>query len=266
MYCAISTACLYPLETEKSLAELLKLGYRDFEVFANCESEFSDEFIALLHSMLGPYDAKVHSLHLYTCGLEPFMFFSNYPRRFKDSLELYARYFEKAARLGAEVVVFHGDRRDSALPIEEFCERFDRLSQTALREGVVFAQENVARCRSATVKAVREMKRILGSRIHFVLDVKQALRAGQSPLEMCEAMGENISLVHISDSTKAKDCLLPGAGDFDFVQLCSRLSGFSYSGPLVIEVYSDCFKSSEELLAAREFMNKTVLGYSTAFD
>lgn len=266
MFCAISTACLYPLETEKSLAALLKLGFRQFEVFANCESEFSDDFISELRSMLKPYGAQVCSLHLYTCGLEPFMFFSNYPRRFKDSVDQYARYFSQAARLGAKIVVFHGDRRDSTLPLEEFCERFAVLSETAEREGVIFAQENVARCRSATIKAISDMKHILGSRIRFVLDIKQALRAGESPLEMCQAMGENIACVHLSDSTEAQDCLLPGAGTFDFNELCSRLSKFSYSGPLVIEVYSNCFKSSEELMASRKFLSNTVLNRSTVFD
>lgn len=258
MYCAISTACLYPLETEKSLAALLKLGFRQFEVFVNCESEFSDEFISLLTSMLKPYDAHVCSMHLYTSGLEPFMFFSNYPRRFKDSVVQYGRYFEKAARLGARTVVFHGDRRDSKLSLEEFCERFSVLSDEADREGVILAQENVSRCRSATIEAVRGMKRLLGSRIKFVLDVKQALRAGESPIDMCDAMGENIACVHLSDSTAQQDCLLPGIGTFDLTGFCSRLSKYSYNGPLIIEVYRNSFNTFEELSDARRFLSVAV--------
>lgn len=256
MYGAISTACLYPLETEKSLAALLKLGFRQFEVFANCESEFSDEFVSQLASTLKAYSAHVNSVHLFTCGLEPFMFFSNYPRRFKDSVAQYDRYFEKAARLGAQIVVFHGDRKDSQLPIEEFCERFFILSGTAAHEGVVLAQENVARCRSATIEAVRSMKRLLGSQIRFVLDVKQAIRAGESPFEMCDAMGENLACVHLSDNTAQCDCLLPGTGDFDLVGFCSNLHRFSYSGPLTIEVYRGSFKNFDELSASRRFIEE----------
>lgn len=258
MYGAISTACLYPLETEKSLAALLKLGFRQFEVFVNCESEFSDGFISLLDSELRPYDAKVYSMHLFTCGLEPFMFFSDYPRRFHDSVDQYSRYFEKAARLGAKIVVFHGDRRDSKLPFEEFCERFAALSEAAEREGVTLAQENVARCRGATAEAICGMKRLLGSRVRFVLDVKQALRAGESPLDMCDAMGENISCVHLSDSTAQCDCLLPGNGDFDFPSFLSRLRRYSYLGPLIIEVYSGCFKKLDELDISRGFLSRLV--------
>ena len=35
----ISTACLYPLETENALDRLLQLGFRRFEVFLNSFSE-----------------------------------------------------------------------------------------------------------------------------------------------------------------------------------------------------------------------------------
>lgn len=258
MFYAISTACLYPLETEKSLAALLKLGFRQFEVFTNCESEFSDSFISLIDSMLKPYGAHICSVHLYTSGLEPYMFFSDYPRRFKDSAIQYSRYFEKAARLGAKTVIFHGDRRDGKLNLEEFCERFSAVSAAAEREGVILAQENVARCRSATIEAVCDMKRLLGTHIRFALDIKQALRAGESPFEMCDAMGENIACVHLSDSTAKKDCLLPGAGTFDFMGFCSKLSKYSFSGPLIIEVYSSCFKTFDELCDARRFLSEAV--------
>jgi sugar phosphate isomerase/epimerase len=258
MYCAISTACLYPLETEKSLTKFLNLGFRRFEIFANCESEFSDAFISKLAAILKPSGAKVCSMHLYTSGFEPFMFFSDYSRRFNDSVAQYGRYFEKAARLGAGIVVFHGDRRDGRLSLEEYCERFSVISDKALSEGVMLAQENVSRCRSATVEAVRGMKRLLGSRVRFVLDVKQALRAGESPLDMCDAMGENIACVHLSDSSPQKDCLLPGAGTFDLADFCSRLSKYSFDGPLTIEVYRNDFKSFDELLAAFQFVTRAI--------
>jgi sugar phosphate isomerase/epimerase len=254
MYGAISTACLYPMEAEKALAELLALGFRHFEFFANCESEFSDTFIAQLRSMLGEADSRVYSVHLFTCGLEPFMFFSDYPRRFRDSLGQYARYFEKSARLGAEIVVFHGDRRDGHLPIEEYCERFSLLAERAHQEGVTLAQENVARCRSASVKVISDMRRLLGDKARFVLDVKQALRAGESPFAMCDAMGQNLACVHLSDNTAQTDCLLPGKGTFDFAAFCAALDKNAYTGPLVIEVYRDSFAQLDEIATARQFL------------
>lgn len=256
MFPAISTACLYPLETEKSLETLLKIGFRRFEVFANCESEFGGEFLGTLRDLLEPAGAGVFSMHLFTSGLEPYMFFSNYPRRFRDSATQYSRYFAAAASLGARAVVFHGDRRESKLPLEEYCERYLALRDAAEREGVVLAQENVCRCRLATAEAVSELKRLSGGRVAFVLDVKQALRAGQSPLSMCDAMGENIVAVHLSDSAEGKDCLLPGAGTADLVGLCERLRDRGFDGPLIIEVYRSSFSTADELRTARAVLEK----------
>ena len=255
MYGAISTACLYPIEAEKSLDELLKLGFRNFEFFANCESEFSDPFIAQLRAALKAYGGRICSVHLFTCGLEPFMFFSDYPRRFNDSLEQYARYFEQAARLGAPYVVFHGDRRDGQLPVEEFCERFSILADRACQEGVTLAQENVARCRSATVQVISDMRRLLGEKVKFVLDVKQAMRAGESPFKMLDAMGENLACVHLSDHSKQSDCMLPGSGTFNFSGFFSALQANAFDGPIVIEVYRSSFMHLEEISSARRFLS-----------
>lgn len=251
---AISTACLYPLETERALDKLLTLGFRRFEVFINCESEFSCVFADGLKSRLRGAGAEICSLHLYTCGLEPFLFFTEYPRRFSDGVAQYRRYFAQAARLGASFVVFHGDRRDSPLPLPEFCERFAALAAAAREEGVTLAQENVARCRSATATEITGMKRLLGDGIRFVLDVKQALRAGESPLAMADAMGRNIALVHLSDSSPEQDCLLPGTGCADLPALCAHLTRAGFCGPLVTEVYRGCFEGDADLVRARRFL------------
>ena len=40
MQTGVSTACLYPMETERSLELLLRMGYRRFEVFFNWETPF----------------------------------------------------------------------------------------------------------------------------------------------------------------------------------------------------------------------------------
>lgn len=255
MYSAISTACLYPLETEKAMSELLKLGFRRFEIFANCESEFSEDFTKGLLELAKTYGATICSVHLYTCGLEPFMFFTEYKRRFRDSVNQYRHYFERAAFLGADNVVFHGDRKDSLFPIELYCERFDALSRAAKEEGVTLAQENVARCRSGTIKDIEEMKSCLGKNIRFVLDVKQALRAGENPLSMCDAMGENINCVHLSDHTAEHDCLIPGKGSFDIEKLISRLITYGFNGPLTIEVYRSNYHNYGELFESSRFLN-----------
>lgn len=258
MYTAVSTACFYPLETEKSLKTMLDLGFRNFEIFINTDSEFSKEFFDLLKSMINRYNAHVYSIHFFTSGLEPYLFFSNYPRRFKDSIELYKKYFERIASIGARCATFHGDRKGSTFPIDNFCENFLALSKAAENEGIILSQENVCRCRSGFVENILEMKEHLGKKIHFTLDVKQALRAGVNPFIMADAMGENITCVHFSDSNAEHDCLLPGKGTFDIINFSKKLKSYNYNGPLVIEVYSSCIKNFNEMKIAGEYLSATI--------
>lgn len=258
MYQAISTACLYPLETEKSLKILLDLGLRNFEIFINTESEFTPEFFSLLKSMTDKKGASVYSVHFYTSGLEPFMFFSNYRRRFNDSLEQYRRYFSLISGIGAKAAVFHGDRKGGNLSIDDFCEHFSKLSDAARDEGIVLAQENVARCRSGRPENILEMKQRLGDKIKFVLDVKQSIRAESNPFEMADAMSGSIIAVHYSDSTNDKDCLLPGKGNFDSKLFCRKLASCGYDGPLIIEVYSNSFNNYKEIKEATLFLSRNM--------
>lgn len=258
MYQAISTACLYPLETEKSLEILLNLGLKNFEVFINSESEFTPDFFSLLKSMTDKKGAKIYSVHFYTSGLEPYMFFSNYHRRFVDSLEQYRRYFSLIANIGAKAAIFHGDRKGGILSIDDFCEHFLKISDAASNEGIVLAQENVSRCRSGRPENILEMKQRLGDKIKFVLDVKQSIRADSNPFEMADAMSGNIVAVHYSDSTHDEDCLLPGKGHFNTKAFCKKLASCGYDGPLIIEVYNNCFKSYEEIKEAALFLENNI--------
>ena len=54
MQTGVSTACLYPMETERSLELLLRMGYRRFEVFFNCMEELGTPFLRELKRR-GPF-------------------------------------------------------------------------------------------------------------------------------------------------------------------------------------------------------------------
>lgn len=247
MIIGISTACLYPAETEESLRILLKAGYRNFEVFFNTDSELTKGYLRKLSDILSEYDAHVCSYHLFASAFEPFMFFSNYPRRYDDGLRLYRRYAALAGSLGAKIGILHGGSRKRPLPCEEYCERYLKLARIVEAEGVTLAQENVARCQSASAAEVRRMTALLGDQISYVLDVKQALRAGEDPLEMLDAMGDRVIHLHLSDSRPGNDCLLPGAGEMDFTPLFEALKRFGYDGAFITEVYRDSFDCVDEL-------------------
>lgn len=253
MKTGISTACLYPLETEKALALLLGLGFTTFEIFFNSESELSRGFLNDLCEELRANEAQVYSFHFYTAAFEPLLFFSDYPRRFADGLSQYQRYFALAAESGARVITFHGGYKDVPLSIEAYCERFERLTQAANEEGVILAQENVSRCKSASAANVAAMRACLPD-MKFVFDLKQAVRAGEHPLKMLRAMGKNVVNVHLSDNSPRRDCLLPGDGEADFRPLLAQLKEVCYDGPLLIEVYRTDFQDGEDLRRAKKFM------------
>ena len=43
MHIGVSTPCLYPMETERSLDTLLSLRFRRFDLFLNCFSEVKED-------------------------------------------------------------------------------------------------------------------------------------------------------------------------------------------------------------------------------
>ena len=66
MRMGISTACLYPLELERSFQTLLSMDFRLFEVFLNTFSEFTPKYLRELRTMADVYGAEIKSCLLYT--------------------------------------------------------------------------------------------------------------------------------------------------------------------------------------------------------
>jgi sugar phosphate isomerase/epimerase len=256
MSIGISTACLYPMYTEQALSLLLAQGFRLFEIFFNSPSELEPDFLSLLKRKFSQYGGTLKSIHPFTSGFESYLLFSNYERRFEDGVKFYDRYFQAAHRLGAQILVLHGDRNPekSGLTEPEYFERFAQLARRGKRYGITLAQENVNAFRSADPGFVRRMRAYLGEEASFVLDIKQAVRSGFDPFVMCEAMGERLIHVHINDHTREQDCLLPGVGQMDFARLQTTLNGFGYQGDFMIEVYRKNFQELEELNKAYRFL------------
>ena len=256
MSIGVSTACLYPMETEKALAVLGACGVEVTEIFLNSWSELSDDFCRQLRNLREQYGMRVRSIHPFTSGIESYMLFSAYLRRFTDCREIYKKYFAAAAELGADFVVLHGDRLGNGLPIEEYCQRFLLLQEDAATFGVRLLQENVNKYRASQPAFIREMRRLSGDTIGFVFDIKQSIRAGFGPQAVLDAMGERIAHVHISDHDGDWDCLLPGKGTCDFRRLFSDLAVRGYAGDYMIEVYRSAFSEPAQLANASQWLNR----------
>lgn len=262
----ISTACLYPMELERSLEELLAMDFRLYEFFLNTCSELKPPFLRTLRTMLDEADAAVKSIHPFTSAIEGMLFFSEYLRRMEDALEFYKTYFEAANLLGASILVLHGQKgyRTGKITEDAYIERYHRLYRLGQTFGVTVAQENVNQFRSEDPAFIARMREKLGEECAFVFDIKQAVRAGFDPLAMCRAMGERLVHIHINDNAPGADCLLPGRGSMDYGPLLDALRASGYGGDLIMEVYRTDFGEIEELRPAGELVSRLCARYHGA--
>lgn len=242
----VSTACLYPMPVEESLYELALGGVPQVEIFINTHSELRKSFIMDLASLLERFGITCRSLHPFTCEIEPILLFSKYERRTADAIDYYKHYFSAMQALGAEIFVFHGNKTMGNH--ELYFERFSMLSDIGREFGVAVAQENVSRCTSKSLDFLKEMKNTLGDKAKFVLDIKQAVRSGENPFSVLDALGENIVLVHMSDHGALGDCLKIGSGNFRVREFLQRLSVLSPDCTVTLELYRSAFQTVADLL------------------
>lgn len=256
----ISSACFYPEETIDAVKRCAGLGFRNIEIFMNSFSELEAPYLRELKAFCRGEGIKVTSLHPFTSGYEYMLFFSAYKKRAADACGFYKMYFNAAAELGADFVVFHGDStRAPFIGMERYCEVFQMLAMTAESEGVILAHENVSSARGGDPAFMRELRERIGAgKLSFVFDVKQALRAGHEPSGMISAMGSDIKHVHINDWRYGNDgsredgCRLPGEGELDLAEVIKQIDSFGYRGRYMIEVYRKNFGDESEILRARE--------------
>ena len=256
MKVGISTACLYPMETKLALQTLLEKGFRHFEIFFNTYREIQPDYVGYLKSLLDEYGASVKSIHPFTSGFEGMLLFSNYETRTQDGMEFYRQYFRAANQLGAELVVLHGQRLHSCCQGNRigYFASFSQLVQLGKADGVTVVQENVNGFLSQNPDFVQTMRQELGEDASFVFDIKQAVRAGVDPYEMCRAMGDRIVHIHLNDNDDHRDCLVPWQGTMDYSHLFGHLFDQGFSQDIILEVYRTNFESLEELWQVKRKM------------
>ncbi len=205
------------------------------------------------------FDMSCPSVHPFTSELEQIMLFSDYERRTNDFFEFHKNYFRFMNCIGANIFVFHGGK--AVRNKELYCERFSRLFRLGKSFGITVAVENVARCQSGSSAFIRDISRLLGDEFAFVLDTKQALRAGETPFAFLDSAGKKTVHVHISDSGEYGDCLLIGKGNFRFKQFFGKLYGYNPDATVILELYHNSFNAITDLVRSYNVLNKMVKSY-----
>lgn len=253
MLAGISTACLYPKPLEESLYDLAVNGVSCVEIFINTHSELTKGFAHGAANLLKRFDVNCVSVHPFTCEMEQIMFFSDYERRVEDILDYYKFYFRFMNIVGADVFVFHGGK--AVRNKEMYCERYSRLFRLGKEFGVTVAIENVSRCQSGSSIYLRDLSAMLGNECAFVLDTKQAVRAGENPYRFIELLGGKIVHAHVSDSGELGDCLPVGKGRFDFNRFYERLWKANPGCTSVLELYRSGFGGISELISSYNILS-----------
>ncbi len=258
MKIGVSTASLYPLETEIALEEIGKAGVKDTEIFFNAESELKPSFVDTLLDIKENYGLNITAVHPTMSLAESFMIFSEYERRFRDALQKFALYSEIAAELGAKYIILHGGKPNGLTTDEEYCEKFMALNRETQKNNVMVLQENVVNYRSGDIEFLRSMREILDDDAQFCFDIKQSIRCGYNPLDLINEFCDNICHFHISDHSLAGDCLLPLRGKFDFKTFFEILKQKDYKGACMIEVYKNAYKNKKEIFDSLQELKRII--------
>ena len=258
MKIGVSTSCLYPLETEKSLLDVAKAGVKTTEIFFNANCELAPEFVAVLKGIQKEYGIDVTAIHPTMSLAESFMLFSAYERRYEEGIGQYKRYAEIAAELGAKYVIMHGGKPNKVLDNNGYFERFAGIAGAVRQNGAVLLQENVVNYRAGNLSVLSDMKNYLGSKAAFCLDIKQCIRGGYSPFDALGTLKDSVKHIHISDNTPEDDCMLPLSGNFDFTAFFGLCKDVCYTGNAIVEVYRDAYSETDEIYAAYNKLVKSL--------
>lgn len=257
MKVGISTACFFGVHDVEDALELLNnSGIPLCEVFLNCESEYDPEFIKILTQVKGKI--QVHSVHPHGTSFEPELF-SFHHRIKKDAEKTFRRVCNAAYMLGAKYITFHGPfhKVGRALEIvyEEFAERMNELCEIAASYGLHIAMENVNWAFGNKPEFFTKLLPLCPD-LKTTLDVKQALLSEiDQPLRFLEAMGNRVATIHLCDIDKYRDGVMPFKGKYNFEKFIKELNRREINAPCILEVYSNCYTSNDELFAVYGKLN-----------
>lgn len=259
MQLGLSTAAFYGRwETEEAAAQIKRLGMDCAEVFFQTMSEYEPGFANLVKKQLD----GVPCVSIHPAGIQfENQMFGRSSRQRQDAFELFCRSLDAAQLLGAQYYVYHGRSTAllSPLPfnLQANVDVLGRMMEEAAQRGVAIAWENVSWCQLTTCERIKQVKAALPD-VRFTLDIKQAMRAGEDPIEMARVMGDALVHVHVCDYHESGKLCLPGKGCFDFEKLITELRDMEYGGAVILEPYLALIDSDEALEQSIAYMRKIV--------
>lgn len=266
----LSTASVYPQNTEAAFRYAAELGYDGVELMVWAEP--ASQSIATVQAYIRKYGVPVLAVHA------PCLLISQRVWGADPTAKL-ERSVRTAEALGADTVVVHPPFRWQRRYAEGFPDQVAELEQGS---PVKVAVENMFPMRADTLfgrgaSAVKRLERRGGPGLaltafspsydptdtgfrHYTLDLSHTATAGADPLALAARMGHGLVHLHLADGRGAAhdEHLVPGEGTQPCAELCAALTRTGFSGHAVAEINTQNARTT----AARAAMLHRTLAFA----
>ncbi|EOM77217.1 sugar phosphate isomerase/epimerase family protein [Rhodococcus rhodnii] len=251
----LSTASVYPENTEAAFRYAAELGYDGIELMVWAESISQDP--GAVARLVRTYSMPVLAVHAPCLLISQRVWGSDPVAKLDRSVRV-------AEELGAETVVVHPPFRWQRRYAEGFVEQVERLESGS---AVAVAVENMFPMRADGLfgKSAERLRRRGGPGPavsafspsfdptdtgfrHYTLDLSHTATAGTDPLDIAGRMGGQLAHLHLADGDGAShdEHLIPGRGTQDVAQVCRRIVDAGFRGHAVIEVNTQSARTRRE--------------------
>ncbi|WP_052068036.1 sugar phosphate isomerase/epimerase family protein [Rhodococcoides fascians] len=244
----LSTASVYPQNTEAAFRYAAELGYDGIELMVWAESVSQDA--EAVRALTRKYGVPVLAVHAPCLLISQRVWGA-------DPVAKLERSVRTAEQLGAATVVVHPPFRWQ----KKYAEGFgDQVAELESASEVVVAVENMFPMRADRFfgrkegSAARLRKRggpgaavsafapsydpTDSGHAHYTLDLSHTATAGTDAVDMMDRMGDGLAHLHLADGRGASidEHLIPGHGDQPCAQVCAELVRRGFRGQAVIEI------------------------------
>lgn len=255
MRIGLSAAAFFSrMETEEQAAFLNRFTLDTCEMFLETHSEYTAEFGKLVRKNLG--DLSCDSVHPKGTLFESELF-GGAKRQRADARQAFRGVLAAGKIIGAKYYIWHGPHRVQGgiepWQIRDLETVFPELQREAAEQGIEILWENVFWASMKGPEEIRWLQEHFPD-LHFVLDIKQAWRAGHTWQEMLEVMGEKCRHVHVLDQRADGSLCLPGEGIVDFPALFAALRSLNYQGVVLLEPYEELTRDDQRLQRSLDYL------------
>ncbi|MEU1983564.1 sugar phosphate isomerase/epimerase [Nocardia sp. NPDC019395] len=263
----LSTASVYPQNTEAAFRYAAELGYDGIELMVWAEP--ASQNIDTVRGYARKYSIPVLAVHAPCLLISQRVWGA-------DPIAKLARSVRSAEILGADTVVVHPPFRWQRRYAEGFAEQVSELER---QSSVSVAVENMFPMRADRLFGrragdIRRLERRGGPGLsltafsptydptdtgfqHYTLDLSHTATAGTDPLTLAERMGAGLIHLHLADGRGAAhdEHLVPGEGTQPCAEVCAALVGNGFAGHAVAEINT---QEARTTIARAEMLTRTL--------